>query len=282
MQTNTGIRSDVIKFYKQELADIYTQSEIQNITNWILEKQLKNGVADIEGLKRMCNELKAHKPIQYVLGEAEFYRLQFKVNESVLIPRPETEELVERVIQSLKPNISNLNILDIGTGSGCIPISIKKNISQAKVYALDVSKDALEIAKYNAVQNNVEVNFFLADILSDSIEATILQHTKQEIIDLIISNPPYVLVSEKEGLHNRVKNYEPSLALYVDDNDPILFYRRIAALAKNILTKNGMLYFECHKDYAQTVYKLLMDKKFSTVCLHQDMTSVNRFVSATL
>lgn len=295
MQTNTNLLSDVIKFYKQELAGIYSDSELQNIINWVLEKQLNLSAIDIVSnaaiqitqsdliqLEQMCFDLKKHTPIQYVLGEAEFYRLKFKVNENVLIPRPETEELVELIIKKFNTQHSICNILDIGTGSGCIPISIKKNIPQAKVYALDVSKDALEVAKYNALQNNVEINFFQADVLSDDIEATILQHTKQERIDLIISNPPYVLASEKEGLHNRVKNYEPSLALFVGDDDPILFYRRIAALAKNILAENGMLYFECHKDYAKAVYKLLMDKRFSTVCLHQDMAGVNRFVSATV
>ncbi|HEX7414643.1 MAG TPA: peptide chain release factor N(5)-glutamine methyltransferase [Bacteroidia bacterium] len=282
MQTNTDLLIDVIKFYKQELVDIYSESELQNITNWVLEKQLKIDVADTKELEKMCRELKAHKPIQYVLGEAEFYRLKFKVNESVLIPRPETEELVEMIIKGLNTQHLIFNILDIGTGSGCIPISIKKNIPHAKVYGLDISNDALEIAKYNAAQNNVEINFFQADVLSNNIEETILQHTKQERIDLIISNPPYVLESEKEGLHNRVKNYEPSLALFVDDADPISFYRKIAALAKNILVENGMLYFECHKDYAQAVYKLLMDKKFSTICLHQDLAGANRFVSATI
>ena len=267
--------------YKRELADIYTESEIQNILNWVLEKQSKIDDAAIKELERMCMELKAHKPIQYVLGDAEFYRLKFKVNENVLIPRPETEEMVDLIIKRLHTQHSTLNILDIGTGSGCIPIAIKKNFPSANVYGLDVSREALETAKYNAEQNGVSVTFFQADILSGNIADTILQHTKQKI-DLIISNPPYVSDAEKEGLHNRVKNYEPHLALFVSDADPILFYRKIAALTKKIGTKNASLFFECHTDYAQPVYNLIKDNNYFNTCLHTDMAGLNRFVSAYL
>ena len=288
MQITSHTIQSVISFYKNELAAIYSESEITLITNWILEKQfkiknaeLKIEDADIKELERMCRELKAHKPIQYVLGEAEFYRLKFKVNENVLIPRPETEELVELVINELKVK-SALTILDIGTGSGCIPIAIKKNVPHANVFTLDVSIEALEIAKYNAEQNRVEVNFFQADVLSDGIAETILKQTNNQKIDLIISNPPYVLESEKEGLHNRVKNYEPSLALFVDDKDPILFYRKIAALAKKIGAKNASLYFECHVDYAEKVLEMLKGENFYNGSLFKDLAGLNRFVSACL
>ena len=229
----------------------------------------------------MCKELKAHRPIQYVLGEAEFYRLKFKVNESVLIPRPETEELVDLIIKKFKTQ-STLNILDIGTGSGCIPIAIKKNIPHANVYGLDVSKAALEIAKYNAEQSRVEVIFFQADVLSDSIAADILEHTNNQKIDLIISNPPYVLESEREGLQNRVKDYEPNLALLVNDTDPILFYRKITALTKKIGAENARLYFECHTNYAKTVSEMLKEEDFSNITLFKDLAGLNRIVSACL
>jgi release factor glutamine methyltransferase len=292
MEIHSNLLTDVIKFYKKELADIYTESELQNITNWVFEKQLKLRSAEIISnqsirvnqsdliiLEQMCYKLKEHQPIQYVLGEAEFYRLKLKVNKSVLIPRPETEELVDLIIQKHK-NQKELNILDIGTGSGCIPISIKKNIPNATVYGLDVSEGALEIAKYNSGQNKAEVHFFKADVLSHTISELILNQTKNRKIDIIISNPPYVLQSEKEGLENRVKNFEPHLALFVDNTDPILFYRKIIALAKKTLSGTGLLYFECHTYYAFAVYQLLIENNFKNVILHKDLAGLDRFVSA--
>jgi release factor glutamine methyltransferase len=294
MQIHSNLLTDVIKFYKKELSGIYTESELKNIGNWIFEKQLKLNSSEIISnksirvnqsnlivLEQMCYKLKEHQPIQYVLGEAEFYRLKFKVNKNVLIPRPETEELVELVIQDLKFKIQDivLHVLDIGTGSGCIPISIKKNISSANVFGLDVSDDALEVAKYNSQQNKVGVHFFKANVLSDTISEVILNQTKNQKLDLIVSNPPYVLNSEKEGLHKRVKNFEPHLALFVEDTDPILFYRKIASLAKTILSDKGMLYFECHTHYTQAVYQLLIENGFKNVVLHKDLAGLDRFVS---
>ena len=292
MEIHSNLLADIIKFYKKELAGIYTESELQNIINWVFEKQLKLSVtqvisnasvrvnqSDLIILEQMCYKLKEHQPIQYVLKEAEFYHLKFKVNKNVLIPRPETEELVELIISNLRSNISNLTVLDIGAGSGCIPVSIKKNIPTANVYGLDISDNALEIAQYNAQQNKVEVNFFKADVLSDNVEEVILSQTKNQKLDIIISNPPYVLNSEKEGLENRVKNFEPHLALFVNDTDPILFYRKIAILAKNILSSNGLLYFECHTNYAKAVFQLLIENNFKNVKLYKDMSGLDRFVS---
>ncbi|HXD94821.1 MAG TPA: peptide chain release factor N(5)-glutamine methyltransferase [Bacteroidia bacterium] len=291
MEIHSNLLSDVIKFYKKELADIYTESELQNITNWIFEKQLnlnssqlisntnlRVNQSDLILLEQMCCKLKAHTPIQYVLGEAEFYRLKFKVNKSVLIPRPETEELVDIVIKKFKTQ-APLHILDVGTGSGCIPISIKKNMPAANVYGLDVSNAALEVAKFNATQNKTDVNLFKADVLAENVAEIILNQTKNQKIDVLISNPPYVLQSEKEGLHNRVKNYEPHLALFVDDPDPILFYRKIALLAKKILSDKGVIYFECHTNYAEAVFQLLTEMNFSQVYLLKDMAGLNRFVN---
>ena len=300
MQIHSNLVSDVIKFYQKELAAVYSESELLNVTRWVLEKQLKLHAGEIVSkkelrvnqsdlieLEQMCYQLREHMPIQYVLGEAEFYHLKFQVNENVLIPRPETEELVDKIVSKLKchPELvegqnSKLNILDIGTGSGCIPISIKKNMTNALVYGLDISDGALHIAKQNALQNKVEVVFFKADVLSDNVADIILNQTHQEEIDILISNPPYVLNTEKEDLHNRVKNYEPHLALFVEDADPILFYRKISTLAKKILAKNGMLYFECHSDYTESVYNLLIENDFNHVCLFKDMSGLNRFVSA--
>jgi release factor glutamine methyltransferase len=295
MEIHSNLLSDVTKFYKKELKDIYTESELQNITGWIYEKQLKLksteiisnkeirvNQSDLIILEQMGYKLKEHQPIQYVLEEAEFYRLKFKVTKNVLIPRPETEELVDMVVLSLKDQVSGFNILDIGTGSGCIPVSIKKNMPAANVFGLDISDSVLEIANYNAVKNQVDVRFFKADILSDTVSEVILNQTKNGKIDALISNPPYVLNSEKEGLHDRVKNYEPHLALFVDDVDPIVFYRKIACLAKTILSNKGMLYFECHMNHARAVYQLLTDKGFTDVSLLKDMAGLNRFVCASI
>jgi release factor glutamine methyltransferase len=291
MEIHSNLLSDVIKFYKKELADIYTESELQNIINWIFEKQLKLNLSqlisnssirvnqsDLILLEQMCYKLKEHTPIQYVLGEAEFYHLKFKVNKSVLIPRPETEELVDMVIKKFKTQ-APLHILDVGTGSGCIPISIKKNMPAANMYGLDVSDAALEVAKFNATQNKTDVNLFKANVLAENVAEIILNQTKNQKIDVLISNPPYVLQSEKEGLHNRVKNYEPHLALFVDDPDPILFYRKIALLAKKILSDKGVIYFECHTNYAEAVFQLLTEMNFSQVYLLKDMAGLNRFVN---
>ncbi|HXU26732.1 MAG TPA: peptide chain release factor N(5)-glutamine methyltransferase [Bacteroidia bacterium] len=292
MEIHSNLLSDVVKFYKKELTDIYTESELQNITNWVFEKQLslnssqlisnsniRVNQSDLILLEQMCYKLKAHTPIQYVLGEAEFYHLKFKVNSSVLIPRPETEELVDMIIKNFKTQAS-LTILDVGTGSGCIPISIKKNIPGANVFGLDVSDAALEVAKFNATQNKVDVNLFKADVLAENVAEIVLNQTKNQKIDVLISNPPYVLQSEKEGLHNRVKNYEPHLALFVDAPDPILFYRKIALLAKKILSNNGFLYFECHTNYAEAVSQLLTNANFQQITLSKDMAGLSRFVIA--
>jgi len=292
MQIVSNTISAVISFYKKELSSVYTESELQNIISWVLQKQLGITATDIASnpdrrinesdmipLERMCFELKANKPIQYVLGEAEFYGLKFKVNESVLIPRPETEELVEKVIARIQP-ASHPIILDIGTGSGCIPIALKKNIPAAELFAVDVSEDALEIARYNAAVNNVKVHFLKADILKEDAAEAILPDLQNKLPDTIISNPPYVLNSEKETLHARVRDFEPHLALFVDDKDSILFYRRIAAMAKKILRQDGHLWFECHSAHTPHVQKMLLEMGYQNVKIHNDLSGLPRFCEA--
>ncbi len=295
MQINSNTIQSVFAFYKKELSDIYSESELQNITRWVLENQLKiNSVesisksdtrineSDLVKLEQMCFDLKKHMPIQYVLGESEFYGLKFKVNQHVLIPRPETEELVEKVISNHCRLPTASCILDIGTGSGCIPISIKKNIPLASVYALDISEVSLDVAKHNAKQNGTEINFFRADILQENVTEIILSQTGGEKLDVIISNPPYVLNSEKESLHKRVSAFEPHLALFVDDNDPILFYRKIAALSQKTLKKSGKIYFECHTNYTQSVQQMLVSSGFNSVYTHADMSGLARFTEASV
>ena len=201
MKITSNTIKAVVSFYKKELTLIYTESELKNIVRWILEQELKTSSAeiisnpetrinesDLVRLEQMCYELKRNVPIQYVLGESEFYGLKFKVNKHVLIPRPETEELVERIMSNHRQSPTNSFILDIGTGSGCIPVSIKKNISTANVFALDISEDALEVARFNAKLNETLVTFFNVDILSENSAEKILTQTKGEKFDIIVSN----------------------------------------------------------------------------------------------
>jgi release factor glutamine methyltransferase len=296
MQIASNTVAAVINFYKKELSHIYSESELQHIVRWILQKQLKLTITDLTSqaslrinesdmtpLERMCFELKANKPIQYVLGETEFYGLTFTVNENVLIPRPETEELVEMIIKNISSGtVAGPYILDIGTGSGCIPVSIKKNVPQASVYGLDLSEKALETAGRNASVNDVRVIFFKADVLGDSVADQILGQTGGRKLDVIISNPPYIRESELHSLHERVRDYEPHLALFVQDNDPILFYRKIAHVATNVLESGGKLWFECHSDHAVEVQQMMVEVQFGDVILRRDLSGSARFIEATL
>jgi release factor glutamine methyltransferase len=217
--------------------------------------------------------LKKEKPIQYILGETEFYGLPFLVNENTLIPRPETEELVEWILESTKYEEQNtkLNVLDIGTGSGCIAISLAKNLPSAQVSAIDVSEKALATAHKNAKINKVDVNFILKNILeTESLD---------EKYDVIVSNPPYVRNLEKEEIKPNVLEYEPHLALFVEDNDALLFYRKIAALAKKNLSENGKLYFEINQYLGKETVRLLEGMDFKNVILKKDVYGNDRMIS---
>ena len=193
---------------------------------------------NIISFENIINDIKQNIPIQYILGEAHFYDLKFKVNSSTLIPRGETEELVQYILLH-----DFISVLDIGTGSGCIAISIAKN-SNANITAIDNSVEALEIAKSNAILNSVEINFELSDVFNFS-------DTKK--YDLIVSNPPYVLESEKKIMNKNVLDYEPHNALFVSDNDPLIYYKEIAKIATNNLNKNGLLFFEINEKYSKPV-----------------------------
>lgn len=218
-------------------------------------------------------QLKKEVPIQYLLGKTHFYGLDFEVNENVLIPRPETEELVEWIIKENSKNDKSkkLKILDIGSGSGCIAISLAKNIPNAEVYAIDVSKKALETAKKNALNNNVEVTFIQQDIL----KAEELKYN----FDIIVSNPPYVRNLEKEEIKKNVLDYEPHLALFVEDNDALIFYRKIATLAQKNLLENGQLYFEINQYLGEETKELLETLNFKNIELRKDIYDNDRMIS---
>ena len=226
-------------------------------------------------LSHILLKLNIGEPIQYVLGHTEFYGLPFNVTPAVLIPRPETEELVEWVLATVKRNDGRQNILDIGTGSGCIPISLKKHLPTATVTAIDISANALVIAKQNAVLNEVEVNFMEVDILNNILTKSIQQH-----FTIIISNPPYVTNREKAQMHINVLDNEPHLALFVSDSDPLLFYHAIADFAQLYLEPNGHLFFEINENFGEQTVELLKNKHFNNIELRQDIYGKNRMIRA--
>ena len=214
--------------------------------------------------------LKKQEPIQYILGCTAFYGLTFKVNEHTLIPRPETEELVDWVLSNLHDKDSVLDILDIGTGSGCIAISLAKNIPTARVSGLDISEKALEVAQENAVKNQVLVSFCEKDIL----ETTALKNK----YDVMVSNPPYVRQLEKKAMNANVLDYEPGVALFVPNEDPLLFYRKIAQLAMVSLQTKGWLYFEINEYLSKEMDVLLKEIGFANIEIKKDFREVPRMI----
>ena len=235
-------------------------------------------ISDEEVLKweAIISDLKTEKPIQYSIGETWFYDSKFYVNEHTLIPRPETEELVDWIIKThkSKDKIDKLAVLDIGTGTGCIPISLKKNIPQAEVFAIDVSEEALKIAHKNAETNRVVVNFILQNILETE--------DLNQNFDVIVSNPPYVRNLEKQEIKKNVLEFEPHLALFVEDTDALLFYRKIAQLALKNLTANGLLFFEINQYLGKETVELLENLGFKNIELKKDIYGNDRMIKGCL
>lgn len=231
---------------------------------------------EVEKWNIILVELQQEKPIQYITGEAWFYGLRFEVNENTLIPRPETEELVEFILKetsNFQLPASSLNILDIGTGTGCIPISLKVNLPQANVSAIDISEKALEVAKRNAASNKAEINFIQANILE------VLDLNQN--FDIIVSNPPYVRNLEKQEIKKNVLDYEPHLALFVEDTDALLFYRKIAQLALENLSPNGLLFFEINQYLGKETVELLENLGFKNIELKKDIYGNDRMIKCT-
>ncbi|WP_438966429.1 peptide chain release factor N(5)-glutamine methyltransferase [Flavobacterium sp.] len=282
----------ILKEYKlhiiNELESIFDLQEIESffyiITEFLhqkkridlaLEPNFSINAIEVEKWNAIIAQLKQEKPIQYILGETEFYGLRFLVNENTLIPRPETEELVDLIINRQKAKVKSkkLKILDVGTGSGCIAISLVKNLPEAKIFALDVSEKALETAKMNAEINKVEVEFLHQSILET-------EDLKQQF-DIIVSNPPYVRNLEKEEIKKNVLEYEPHLALFVEDNDPLIFYRKIAQLAQKNLSENGKLYFEINQYLGKETVDLLESLGFQNIELIKDVYGNDRMIQCT-
>lgn len=253
----------------------------------VLQPNFSINETQLEKWNVILQDLKKEKPIQYIIGETEFYGLRFFVDENTLIPRPETEELVDWIIKSqekVRKEKVELSILDIGTGTGCIPISLKKNISYATVFAIDVSEEALAIAKKNAIENKVEVNFIKTDILKISdlqnFPTSNFQFPTQ--LDIIVSNPPYVRNLEKLEIKKNVLEYEPHLALFVEDDDALLFYRKIAELAQKSLSINGKLFFEINQYLGNETVRLLKDLGFQNIQLKKDFYGNDRMICCNL
>ena len=273
------------KFVKQ-LQTIYDEREAENIADWVFESIANNKRADrvidkqkhfidsiIQQLNAALQQLLEHKPIQYVLGEVWFYKMKLLVNEHVLIPRPETEELVEWVIKESKIQNSKFKILDVGTGSGCIAVALKKELADAEIFAIDVSDDALSVAKQNAQDQNTAINFLQLDFLNEDDWPSLPS------FDIIISNPPYIPENEKSKLAKNVVNHEPHLALFVDDNDPFIFYKKIASFAEKHLNENGKIFVEVHEDYAKQVQQIFAEKNFTTE-IKKDIYGRERMIKA--
>ena len=290
--------AEIKNIFHKELDEIYPSEEVDAffyrvIEHYlklerfvlVLQPQLTITKEEEQPIFEALAQLRLEKPIQYILGVAHFMDLEFKVDERVLVPRPETEELVQWIISDLKhptpstkhqasstkhltPNTQHptpgLKILDIGTGSGCIAIALAKNLPQAEVYALDVSEEALQLASHNAKLNKVSVEFLQEDIQNPS------KNVKIEF-DIIVSNPPYVRELEKEEIQNNVKKYEPGLALFVPDEDPLGFYRAITAYAKKHLKPNGKLFLEINQYLSEETKQLLKENNFVEVELRKDI-----------
>jgi len=281
------------KEFIDALSSIYDPQEAKSLTwlsinaickieraKYLSMKEDQLAESDQFKLLEILEHLKNGSPLQYILGETEFYDLKFKVNPSVLIPRSETEELIDWAlitIREINGETEVLKILDIGTGSGCIPISIKKYIPLADISAIDISNSALNTAKQNAELNKTEINF-----IEDNILNPIKQSLINTIYDVIISNPPYVRDSEKLEMHQNVLNHEPHTALFVPDDSALIFYDAIANFTLKNLKKNGFLFLEINENLGKETVELLIKKGFKTAELRQDMYGKDRMIKASL
>ena len=256
----------------------YPKEEAENLVFWLLEHHLGVKRSDLQkpipiafpsALLADFQRLLTGEPIQYILGEAPFYGRSFAVTRDTLIPRNETEELVHRIIK--ENPAPGLRILDLGTGTGCIPISLALELKSPEVYALDVSAAALEVARKNAAALGAQVEFMEGDLLG-KIPAV-------DPLDLIVSNPPYVPLRDQAEMHANVLNFEPHLALFVPDEDPLLFYRAIGVWGQQLLKSGGKLYLEIYENLADKLVQLLQSLGYEHVQVHQDLNGKNRIIS---
>lgn len=260
----------------QQIADLV----MEHITGWrridrVMNKSLKLLPDTVQELDTITQQLLCHKPVQYVLHEAWFADMKLYVDESVLIPRPETEELVDWIVNDVKaaqgPNTS-LHILDIGTGSGCIPLALKKFLPKCNLSAIDISESAVEVARRNADQQKLEVDFFVSDIFSSSDNHLLA------VFDIIVSNPPYIPESDKAAMQPNVLDFEPWLALFVKNDDPLTYYRQIALVAQTHLAEGGFIYVEIHENLASRLVQLFEQHGFRHIEVRKDLQGKDRMM----
>jgi release factor glutamine methyltransferase len=276
------------KYSIDQLRNIYEEGEAASISDWLMESLSGIRKTDrISNRKQLLSpeqtsqldiylqRLLAQEPIQYVLNESWFCGLKFYVDENVLIPRPETEELVEWIITNCRFPIGTLSILDIGTGSGAIPIALKRRLGKAGVWGIDISEKALEVARRNATTLGADIKLQQLDFLDTE------QHDKLSSFDIIISNPPYVPEKDKEQMQPNVLKYEPGMALFVPDNDPLVFYKAIAEFGKDHLNNEGMIFMEIHEDLGEAVSSLFKLNGYTTE-IKKDMQGKERMMKSML
>jgi len=270
--------------FQENLKSYFPETEIESFVQILFEKYVGFSRLDLvlnpeflpekhqlQQLESALNRLKNQEPIQYIVGETSFFGLTFKVNSHVLIPRPETEELVDWVLKDISDSSDSLSILDIGTGSGCIAISIASKTEDAEVFAWDISEEALRIAEQNASLNQVEVIFEMKNILDSEISTS-------KKLDIIISNPPYVRQKEKQKMNANVLDFEPHVALFVEDNDALIFYRKILDFAKNHIKAGGRVYFEINEYLKSEMEDLLQSLKLHDYTFKKDIFGKNRML----
>lgn len=278
-------RAEILRFISQQIEHLYDQRERMNIARMVAAalsgenemKYLIEGaeVVEIPQLESKVKELSQGRPVQYVIGHSEFCGLDIEVREGVLIPRPETEELVAWVIEKAA-DIEHPRILDVCTGSGCIALALAARVGEASVVAVDISDEALTIARCNAERLQLGVEFIKDDALAH------LPNIADRKFDIVVSNPPYIPISERESMHVNVVNFEPDIALFVADDDPLIFYREIAVTAKHILADNGYLLFEIHQPLAQQTVDMLRELGYDAVELRNDCFDKPRMICSQL
>lgn len=284
------ILKDSLKSFHKVLDGLYDKVEIDSFFYLLVAKYYKVSRLDLavqpdyqvkeyQKLFNALNLLKEEYPIQYILGETEFFGLTFQVNAHTLIPRPETEELTEIIIEKLKRSKKHLKILDIGTGSGCIAISLAKHLPNSKIYALDISKEALKLAQSNAELNNVKITLIEADILNSDTWDT---EFKKQQFDVMVSNPPYIREKEKLLMKANVLNHEPHLALFVNSENPFLFYESILEYAVHNLSSKGLLFFEINEYLGKEIMTLMRKYDFTQTELKQDLFKKDRMIIASM
>lgn len=284
MGPNVTTISELKRSLTNELTTIFSKGEAQSVSRIILEHLgfpefsiVKEPSTVIEykfqaEIRKIVGELKKNKPIQYVLGETEFYGINLKVDKNVLIPRQETEELVSYIIDENRHK--KPVILDIGTGSGCIPIALGKHIDNTIVLAIDVDKKAIEVASENAKKNNVDVRFI------DNSIFNIRSLPINRKVDILVSNPPYVTMAEKQLMNANVTEYEPEVALFVPDNDPLVFYREIIRFAEDLLADDGIIWVEINEAFGQETLALFLEAGYEKASLRRDIHGNDRFIKA--